>query len=41
MESEDRSASGVSRSLRADSHGKSSQSLILDIDVDADDKIKR
>ena len=32
---------GVSRSLRADSHGKSYQSLILDIDVDADDKIKR
>lgn len=31
---------GVSRSLRADPHGKSYQSLILDIDIDADTEIK-
>ena len=31
---------GVSRSLRTDPHGKSYQSLILDIDIDADDEIK-
>ena len=32
---------GVSRSLRADPHGKSYQSLILDIDINADEEIKR
>ena len=31
---------GVSRSLRTDPHGKSYQSLILDIDIDADEEIK-
>jgi len=29
-------AGGVSRSLRADPHGKSYQSLVLDIDIDID-----
>lgn len=31
---------GVSMSLRADPHGKSYQSLILEIDIDADEEIK-
>lgn len=31
---------GVSMSLRTDPHGKSYQSLILEIDVDADEEIK-
>ena len=32
---------GVSMSLRTDPHGKSYQSLILEIDIDADEEIKR
>lgn len=31
---------GVSMSLRTDPHGKSYQSLILEIDIDADEEIK-
>ena len=31
---------GVSMSLRTDPHGKSYQSLILEIDIDADSEIK-
>lgn len=31
---------GVSMSLRTDPHGKSYQSLILEIDIDADEEVK-